>query len=68
MRHDDDTEIARAGLIDRGYPAYFYTTRINGRDYYRVRCGRFDTRNEAESYNLRLKRELGMKGFVSRLE
>lgn len=57
-----------ARLIDRGYPAYFYTTIINGKEYYRVRCGRFDTRNEAESYNLRLKRELNLKGFVSRLE
>ena len=68
LKEESKAQKMSARLIDRGYPAYFYTTRINGKDYYRVRCGRFDSRKEAESYAVRLKRELGMKGFVSRLE
>jgi cell division septation protein DedD len=55
-------------LIRKGYPAYFYMAVIDGKALYRVRCGRFQTREEAERYIEKLVQEAGIKGFVSRIE
>ncbi|MFC1891010.1 SPOR domain-containing protein [Thermodesulfobacteriota bacterium] len=55
-------------LIENGFDAYYYEAVVNGKTYYRVRCGKFTTRKEAESYSLKLENEEGIKGFVSRLE
>jgi cell division septation protein DedD len=51
-----------------GHPAYYYDVRIKGKTYYRVRCGRFLSRSEAEAYARSLSRKEGVKGFVSELE
>jgi septal ring-binding cell division protein DamX len=55
-------------LVQRGYPAYFYEAKVKGKTYYRVRCGKFPNRKTAEDYASKLRREAGMKGFVSRIE
>lgn len=55
-------------LIGQGYDAYSYEVDINGKSYYRIRCGRFSTRQEASDYAQRLEKEAGRKGFVSRVE
>lgn len=55
-------------LTSRGYPAYFYEARVDGRIYFRIRCGRFLSREEADDYAMRLATETGHQGFVSRLE
>ena len=55
-------------LTSRGYPAYFYEAKVDGRIYYRIRCGRFVSRGEADDYAIRLATETGHKGFVSKLE
>ena len=55
-------------LLQRGYPAYFYEAKVKGKTYYRVRCGKFPSRKTAEDYARKLRREAGMKGFVSRIE
>jgi len=55
-------------LIDKGYPAYYYEVNVKGRIYYRIRCGRFLERGEAEIYGRKLQKEAGIKGFVSRIE
>ncbi|MGD9077482.1 MAG: SPOR domain-containing protein [Desulfobacteraceae bacterium] len=55
-------------LAQRGYPAYFYEAKVKGKTYYRVRCGKFPSRKAAEDYASKLRREAGMKGFVSRIE
>lgn len=55
-------------LLDKGYSAYSYETKVKGRIYYRVRCGRFSTREEAERYAEKLRRDAGMKGFVTKVE
>ena len=55
-------------LIARGYDAYYYEAEVKGKTYFRVRCGRFVTREEAGNYAGRLAREAGVKGFVSRIE
>jgi cell division septation protein DedD len=56
------------GLVQRGYPAYFYEAKVKGKTYYRVRCGKFPTRTAAEEYARKLGKEAGIKGFVSRIE
>jgi cell division septation protein DedD len=55
-------------LVQRGYPAYFYEAKVKGKSYYRVRCGQFPSRKTAEDYASKLRREAGLKGFVSRIE
>ena len=55
-------------LTDRGYPAYYYEVKVNGKTYYRIRCGRFKNRKEAENYASNLERDQGIEGFVSRLD
>jgi len=55
-------------LVQRGYPAYFYEAKVKGKTYYRVRCGTFPSRKTAEDYASKLRKEAGMKGFVSRIE
>ena len=55
-------------LVQRGYPAYFYEAKVKGKTYYRVRCGKFPSRKTAEDYASKLRKEAGMKGFVSRIE
>ncbi|MFC1824106.1 SPOR domain-containing protein [Thermodesulfobacteriota bacterium] len=55
-------------LNAKGYPAYYYEVKLQGRSYYRIRCGKFPSRQEAQAYARKLAKERGMKGFVSRLE
>ncbi len=55
-------------LRRKGHPAYYYDVSIRGKTYFRVRCGRFVTREEAEAYVRRLRNKEGIEGFVSKLE
>ena len=55
-------------LIGKGYDAYSYEADLNGKIYYRVRCGRFSSRQEASEYAQTLEKKAGLKGFVSRIE
>jgi cell division protein FtsN len=55
-------------LIDKGYDAYSYETDIKGNKYYRIRCGKFQSREEALNYAQRLEEQEGFEGFVSRVE
>ncbi|MBW1765858.1 MAG: SPOR domain-containing protein [Deltaproteobacteria bacterium] len=55
-------------LVAGGHPAYFYEVKVKGKTHYRVRCGRFIKRGEAEAYAMKLAKEAGIKGFVSRIE
>lgn len=55
-------------LVDQGYDAYYYTAQVNGKTYFRIRCGRFDDRNSALEYSGKLEKETGYKGFVSKVE
>ncbi len=55
-------------LVQRGYPAYVYEAKVKGKTYYRVRCGKFPSRKTAEDFASKLRKEAGMKGFVSRVE
>jgi hypothetical protein len=55
-------------LIGKGYDAYSHETDIKGKTYYRIRCGKFQSREEALSYAQRLEEQEGFKGFVSTVE
>jgi cell division protein FtsN len=55
-------------LAGKGHPAYFYKVTMKGKTYYRVRCWKFESREEAQRYALRLEREEGLKGFVTRAD
>jgi cell division septation protein DedD len=66
------TRSAAEGMTRRlkrnGHPAYYYDVEVNGTTYYRVRCGRFLSRTEAEQYAGLLRKKEGVNGFVSKLE
>ena len=55
-------------LADLDYPVYLYQAKVNGKQYYRVRCGRFRGREEAREFARKLAKETKLKGFVSTLE
>jgi len=55
-------------LKDRGYSAYFYKATINGKIYYRVRCGIFRTESEAKNFKNLLAKKEGMTGFTTKAE
>jgi cell division septation protein DedD len=44
-------------LSEKGYAAYVVTAEVKGRTYYRVRAGRFDARQDAESMRQELARQ-----------
>jgi septal ring-binding cell division protein DamX len=55
-------------LLSKGHDAYFSEARVKGKTFYRVRCGRFVNRDEAEEYGVKLLKSLHIRGFVSKLE
>jgi len=55
-------------LINRGYDAYFYEVQVRGKPWYRVRSGRFATRDEAEEYAGKVFMETKLKGLVTKIE
>lgn len=48
-----------------GYPVYYYKTTIKGRTRFRVRCGAFNTRKEAEAFREKLAKKEFVVGFVT---
>jgi cell division septation protein DedD len=55
-------------LINRGYDAYFYEVKVRGKTWYRVRSGRFATRDEAEEFAGKIFKETKMKGLVTKFD
>ena len=55
-------------LLDQGYPAYFYEVKVKGKTYYRVRCGKFTSKEDARNYAEKLAREEGIRGFIATTE
>jgi len=51
-------------LTRLGYPAYYYQTLINGKMYYRIRCGPFPTEGEARKCAKRLADKEDFKPFI----
>jgi cell division septation protein DedD len=55
-------------LLNQGYPAYFYEVKVKGKTYYRVRCGKFTSKEDARNYAEKLAKNEGIKGFIARTE
>jgi hypothetical protein len=56
-------------LVRKGYEAYFYKIIIRGKAYFRVMCGRFKSRKEADDLQRLLARQENItKSFVTRAE
>jgi len=53
-------------LKKRGYPAYFLLARVNGKIYYRVKCGPFKTEKKADALKKAMAQKEDIHGFVSR--
>jgi cell division septation protein DedD len=55
-------------LSERGVEAYLQQTVVKGKTYYRVRCGKFVTKEEANNYALKLPKEAGTAWWVVNIE
>jgi len=55
-------------LIGKGFDAYYYETKVKGKTYYRIRCGKFSDRVEALKYSLKLEEKTGLKGYVTGID
>jgi cell division protein FtsN len=55
-------------LSDLGFPAYFSNANVDGRLYYRVKCGPFETEKKADEFKITLAKKEGIYGFVTRAE
>lgn len=55
-------------LVDRGYPAFYYKKNVNGKTYFRVRCGRFKHKTKADDFASQLAKTEDINGFVTRVE
>ena len=68
LGEEDNAASMTSQLIRQGYPAYYYRANVDGTALYRVRCGRFLNREEADKFVQKLIKEIGLKGFVTRIE
>jgi cell division septation protein DedD len=64
----DKAEKMSKQLLDQGYPAYFYEVKVKGKTYFRVRCGKFMSKEDAKNYAEKLAKTEGIKGFIARAE
>jgi DedD protein len=55
-------------LMKGGYDAYYEKVQIRGKTWYRIRSGKFATKDEGDDYAKRLAGETGLKGLVVKLE
>ncbi len=53
-------------LKKRGHPAYFLLASVNGKIYYRVKCGPFKTEKKADELKKALAQKENIHGFVTR--
>jgi cell division septation protein DedD len=51
-------------LISKGYAAYYYKIKVKGKMFFRVRCGKFKTREEASAFKDNLFNKEKISGFV----
>jgi cell division septation protein DedD len=64
LENEESAAAMTSQLIRKGYPAYYYTVTLSDKTLYRVRCGRFQSRQDADNYVQKLALEAGIKGFV----
>ncbi|RLF31935.1 MAG: hypothetical protein DRN08_07260 [Thermoplasmata archaeon] len=54
-------------MVGKGYPTYYLEAKVKGKKYFRVRCGRFSSRKEADEFLKLLAGREKIKGFVARV-
>ena len=52
-------------LTEKGYSAYYLEVIIKGKTWYRVRCGKFKNRSDADWLKKSLAKKEGLSGFVT---
>jgi cell division protein FtsN len=52
-------------LTEKGYSAYYIEALIKGKAWYRVRCGKFKNRSDADRLKNSLAKKEGLSGFVT---
>ncbi|MGE5841304.1 MAG: SPOR domain-containing protein, partial [Deltaproteobacteria bacterium] len=55
-------------LSGRGVEAYLQEAVVKGKTYYRVRCGKFETKDEANNYGQNLPKEAGTNWRIVNVE
>jgi cell division septation protein DedD len=55
-------------LKHRGYSVYLHEVNIQNKIYYRVRCGRFKSKEAARDYQRLLAMKESIDGFVTKVE
>jgi cell division septation protein DedD len=55
-------------LIKQGYVAYTQKATVRGKTYYRVRCGEFETQDQAGTLRNQLAEKEGLQGFVTSID
>ena len=55
-------------LKKQGYPAFFYQADVKGKTYYRIRCGNFKNKNEAERFKALLAKKEKMEGLIVKID
>jgi len=55
-------------LTAKGYPAYYYAVTLEGKTYYRVRCGRFKDAKEAGRFRAEFVQKEKIKPFITKVE
>jgi len=67
-----DNELKAANLAERlnnrGHPAYYYKVNVKGKTYYRVRCGIFNNKEEANDFQRLIAKQERIKGFITKIE
>ena len=64
----ENAERLTGQLINQGYPAEYYQANVMGKIRYRVICGRFMNREDAEKYERKLVEETGMDVYATRIK
>jgi cell division septation protein DedD len=55
-------------LKEKGFEAYSYEVKVQGKTYYRIRCGRFKAKEEAVNHQKKLSEKAKINGIVSKFD
>ncbi len=55
-------------LKEKGFEAYSYEVKVQGKTFYRIRCGRFKAKEEAINHQKKLSEKAKINGIVSKFD
>ena len=65
MNSEEEAKNFVERFVSLGYPAYFLKAEVKGVTRFRVRCGKFDNRKQAEEFREKLAKKEFVIGFVT---